>query len=34
MKDLFIENFADCPFYYEIILQLQQGFKSVYRTSQ
>ena len=34
MKDLFVQNYADCPFNDEFILQSQQRFKSVYRTTQ
>ena len=34
MRDFFVENNADCPFYDEIVLQSQEGFKRLYRTSK
>ena len=34
MRDFLVENYADCPFYDEIVLQSQEGFKRLYRTSK
>ena len=34
MRDFLVENYVDCPFYDEIVLQSQEGFKRLYRTSK
>ena len=34
VRSVMLENYTDCPFYYEIVLQPQQIFKSVYWTGQ
>ena len=32
LRSLMLENYTYCPFYYKIILQSRQNFKSLYRT--
>ena len=34
MRDFLVENYANCLFYEEIVLQSQEGFKCLYRTSK